>query len=133
MATFFSSFFFLLTLEKPGETSNIKLANILSISPKSVNDILNVLEKTQLVFSIKPYGTGGKILKKAWQYFFLSPSIKAAINFQIGRYDVNHKKCLASLAETLVISSIFKLNVIRSRSEERRVGKECRSRWSPYH
>ena len=23
--------------------------------------------------------------------------------------------------------------VSRSRSEERRVGKECRSRWSPYH
>ena len=23
--------------------------------------------------------------------------------------------------------------VYRSRSEERRVGKECRSRWSPYH
>ena len=23
--------------------------------------------------------------------------------------------------------------VLRSRSEERRVGKECRSRWSPYH
>ena len=25
------------------------------------------------------------------------------------------------------------LNKQRSRSEERRVGKECRSRWSPYH
>ena len=24
-------------------------------------------------------------------------------------------------------------NVVSSRSEERRVGKECRSRWSPYH
>ena len=24
-------------------------------------------------------------------------------------------------------------NPFRSRSEERRVGKECRSRWSPYH
>ena len=23
--------------------------------------------------------------------------------------------------------------VVRPRSEERRVGKECRSRWSPYH
>ena len=23
--------------------------------------------------------------------------------------------------------------VLSSRSEERRVGKECRSRWSPYH
>ena len=25
------------------------------------------------------------------------------------------------------------LNPERKRSEERRVGKECRSRWSPYH
>ena len=25
------------------------------------------------------------------------------------------------------------LDVITIRSEERRVGKECRSRWSPYH
>ena len=23
--------------------------------------------------------------------------------------------------------------ILESRSEERRVGKECRSRWSPYH
>src|SRR5688572_2904281 len=26
-----------------------------------------------------------------------------------------------------------RMNVLRGRSEERRVGKECRSRWSPYH
>ena len=25
------------------------------------------------------------------------------------------------------------VKVVRLRSEERRVGKECRSRWSPYH
>ena len=25
------------------------------------------------------------------------------------------------------------IGIMRSRSEERRVGKECRSRWSPYH
>src|SRR2546430_12608074 len=29
--------------------------------------------------------------------------------------------------------SIRRLMVRRTRSEERRVGKECRSRWSPYH
>ena len=28
---------------------------------------------------------------------------------------------------------IFSQQIPRSRSEERRVGKECRSRWSPYH
>ena len=26
-----------------------------------------------------------------------------------------------------------KVKEVKSRSEERRVGKECRSRWSPYH
>ena len=25
------------------------------------------------------------------------------------------------------------IRIVESRSEERRVGKECRSRWSPYH
>src|SRR6266496_593234 len=29
--------------------------------------------------------------------------------------------------------SAFRAQSTRSRSEERRVGKECRSRWSPYH
>src|SRR5438309_10598593 len=34
-------------------------------------------------------------------------------------------QCLASISRWITASS--------SRSEERRVGKECRSRWSPYH
>ena len=34
--------------------------------------------------------------------------------------------------ETILMLS-KKLPVVRARSEERRVGKECRSRWSPYH
>ena len=29
--------------------------------------------------------------------------------------------------------SVTPFNVMGVRSEERRVGKECRSRWSPYH
>ena len=29
--------------------------------------------------------------------------------------------------------SIYNITATRPRSEERRVGKECRSRWSPYH
>ena len=28
---------------------------------------------------------------------------------------------------------IVEISMQRMRSEERRVGKECRSRWSPYH
>ena len=31
------------------------------------------------------------------------------------------------------LSPIYKSPFVDQRSEERRVGKECRSRWSPYH
>ena len=30
-------------------------------------------------------------------------------------------------------SLVYGKNPVTERSEERRVGKECRSRWSPYH
>ena len=30
-------------------------------------------------------------------------------------------------------SACGSLKIAQTRSEERRVGKECRSRWSPYH
>ena len=34
----------------------------------------------------------------------------------------------------LIFTSDFFYSIFRvARSEERRVGKECRSRWSPYH
>ena len=31
------------------------------------------------------------------------------------------------------IAAVSQLEMVTKRSEERRVGKECRSRWSPYH
>ena len=40
------------------------------------------------------------------------------------------------LSELQVIAKelgIKKTDSLKKRSEERRVGKECRSRWSPYH
>ena len=40
---------------------------------------------------------------------------------------------IGSLGLVWIWSCTFGINRPRSRSEERRVGKECRSRWSPYH
>jgi len=85
----------------------------LSISPRLVNEILNVLEKTQIIFNIKPYGGAGKIVKKAWNYYFLSPSIKAAINYELGRFNLENRKCLGNLAENFVASSLYKLSKTR--------------------
>ena len=41
------------------------------------------------------------------------------------------QKLVRGLAIVLALMVIWKF--FGSRSEERRVGKECRSRWSPYH
>src|SRR5256885_9465112 len=35
--------------------------------------------------------------------------------------------------DVATLIGLFAVMVIQDRSEERRVGKECRSRWSPYH
>src|SRR2546429_4695372 len=43
------------------------------------------------------------------------------------------KKATREASEGLVGSYIHAGGKIGVRSEERRVGKECRSRWSPYH
>ena len=50
----------------------------------------------------------------------------------IGRilYDINHSKILYDPAPR---EMEIKTQINKWRSEERRVGKECRSRWSPYH
>src|SRR3989449_3052513 len=35
--------------------------------------------------------------------------------------------------QVLLSTNYYDRNQVQERSEERRVGKECRSRWSPYH
>ena len=45
---------------------------------------------------------------------------------------ISHSACLSCLRE-LPECALPCGHVLCLRSEERRVGKECRSRWSPYH
>ena len=54
-------------------------------------------------------------------------------------FDANDKKCALIKVRTDLSNITFSSNngIVEQkmvfRSEERRVGKECRSRWSPYH
>ncbi len=98
-----------LALQKPGGTSDAKLATRLNRSPTMVRNILDVLEKTHLVFSVKPYGGAGKLVRKPWKYYFLSPSINAAIRFKLGVYDIRDRVMLGVLAENLIASYFFRM------------------------
>ena len=99
-----------LATKKPGSTSNTAISQSLNMSVKTVSKVLSALEKSQLIFSVNAYGAAGKMLKKPTQHFFQSPSIKAALNYRVGRYDLNHEKCFATLTENLVASSLYRLS-----------------------
>ena len=66
----------------------------------------------------------GKDLSKADIDFFIT----AMMNEDITDYHVAASQVSSSLIALDTSSSVS-----LTRSEERRVGKECRSRWSPYH
>lgn len=98
-----------LALQDPGGTSDAKLATKLGKSPRLIREILNILELTHLVFSVKPYGTAGKVVRKSWKYYFLSPTVNAAIRFKLGKYNRRDRKLLGVLAESLVASYFFRM------------------------
>ena len=56
------------------------------------------------------------------------PALKLPRTRPIGRWGMLHKAYL-KLRKPAYYQSLL----LSGRSEERRVGKECRSRWSPYH
>ena len=56
------------------------------------------------------------------------------IKNNIGKIVDDPDDIIEGLATGDTVKELFRVNVSNdNRSEERRVGKECRSRWSPYH
>ena len=54
--------------------------------------------------------------------------------YQLYNRKLNGLTVFRALLEDVLIQRLQKLlRACEERSEERRVGKECRSRWSPYH
>src|SRR5256885_3543647 len=66
---------------------------------------------------------------------------KTVIGLSLSRYEqVRRKQLVLYLSPYILLASQIVLEAkgldipaVPLRSEERRVGKECRSRWSPYH
>ena len=105
----FSILSFLAT-QKPGGVSVNRLSKNVGTSRSNIIDLLEILEKTHLIFRIKPYGGAGKMSRIPNKYYFLSPSINASINFTLGKHTPNNNDYLGILAENLVASGFFRLN-----------------------
>lgn len=93
----------------PGEISQNTLSNLIKSSSSTVNTILELLEKTHLIFHYEPYSGSNARVKKSWQYYFATPSLRHAINKNWGFSPMNQDEYDGILLENLVASGLFNL------------------------
>lgn len=93
----------------PGEISQNTLGNLIKSSPSTVNTLLDLLEKTQLIFHYEPYSSPNSRVKKSWQYYFATPSLRHTINQNWGFSPMNQDEYEGILLENLIASSLFNL------------------------
>ena len=93
----------------PGDISQNALANKIKTSAGSVNTIMDLLEKTHLIFHTEPYAGANARAKKSWQYYFATPSIMHAINLKFGFSSIKLSEYEGILFETLVGSNLVNL------------------------
>ena len=98
-----------LATQKPGGLSVNNLSKDIGSSRSNIIDLLDILEKTHMIFHIKPYGGASKMIRSPSKYYFLSPTLNASINFTLGKHNPNNRDYLGILAETYVASTFFRL------------------------
>ena len=79
-------------------------------STANVNKILDLLEKTHLIFHCEPYGGSAKRVKKSWKYYFATPSIRHALSTKVGNPLLGTDDYEGLLLENLVASNLFNLS-----------------------
>ena len=98
-----------LALQNAGDLSQNNLAKYLKTSQANVKNILDILEKTHLIFSLEAYGTSSKRTKKTKKYYFATSSIRNALSIKSGNTIKDIKQYEGILLENLVASILFNL------------------------
>ena len=115
-------------LKKTKESVLSKLTRVIVGKSKVDNEVLDELEEV-LITSDVGVETTLKIIRRIEQ--------RVERNKYLSTTELNtilHDEIVALLSENnSEDNDSWELPKTTTRSEERRVGKECRSRWSPYH
>ena len=96
-----------MALQNAGDLSQNNLAKYLKTSQANVKNILDILEKTHLIFSVEAYGTSSKRMKKTKKYYFATSSIKNALSMNSGNTIKDIKQYEGLLLENHVASILF--------------------------
>ena len=86
------------------------------------------MNQNKIITISRQYGSGGRIVGKKLAEALGIPFYDNELITMAAEKTGLSVECFKDAEKTSVGNLFFSL-----RSEERRVGKECRSRWSPYH
>lgn len=99
----------LLATVKPGEMALNKMANSIQTSTKTIENLLEILKKTELIFPIEIYGSPSKKSRTPTKYYFLSTQSKAAFFLSEGDLSRDTRQSLGILAENMVASTLHRI------------------------
>src|SRR3712207_871507 len=111
---------------------------------KVLDDLTVTIEKGQVIALVGASGAGKSTFLRSMNYLEQPDTGSIAIDdFVVDFEHITKEDMLALRRKLAMVFQQFNLFERRTaldnvkeglkRSEERRVGKECRSRWSPYH
>jgi hypothetical protein len=99
-------------LQNPGEISKGSMANNLDSNKTTINKLLNILEKTQLIFSVAPFTSSPKRTTKPNKYYFATSGLKHVLSENIGNANLEDPEAyMGKLFENYVAASFFNLNI----------------------
>lgn len=97
--------------QNPGEVSKASLSNHFNAKIALVTKVLDILEKTQLIFHIEPFTSSVKRTTKPNEYFFATSSLKHNLALDLGTAILEDETAyLGKLFETYVASSFHNLD-----------------------
>jgi len=95
------------------KTSIENISNSLNISKENVQNILEYLEMSSLIFSIKPLGSEEKISRKTWKRYFITPTIRFMIKDYLGTFKESD---IGFLFEEYIASTLYKIQITHNMS-----------------
>lgn len=97
--------------QNPGEVSKGSLSNHFDAKIALVTKVLDILEKTQLIFHIEPFTSSVKRTTKPNEYFFATSSLKHNLALDLGTAILEDETAyMGKLFETYVASSFHNLD-----------------------
>lgn len=97
--------------QNPGEVSKGNLSNLFDAKKLLVTKVLDILEKTQLIFHIEPFTSSVKRTTKPNEYFFATSSLKHNLALDVGTAILEDENAyMGKLFENYVASSFHNLD-----------------------